>query len=820
VQTHAPARRSGLPLESAQPALRRAEIRHALTGPRLQPKLEVGAPDDAYEREAERVAAEVMQGPAPEASEVAAAPPRVQRACSCGGTCDDCREDEKLRRAPERNGTAPAEAPRSVREALHSPGRPLDGATRAFFEPRFGRDLGGVRVHTGPEAAASAREVSALAYTVGSDIVFGSGRYAPGTEAGRSLLAHELVHTVQQGAGLADRVQRRWGKPKAGECDDVKGKTLNRVVVEQETPQSVTLHWSDGSIESGICSTGKGHCCADPATPEAATCSAERSRKKDTNCTPITEDTGYTIQHRDRDHSGIDFWSEFVPSRAIALHEYEKHGTVDGTPLSHGCVRLSMETARKIFCGAVQNKTLVQVRGFARPKCDDPDLQAEWQGDFETAGGKPDGEGVGEARKMLRDSLGLKNDKELLEVIKKLELPEPFTLLDPKEEAKVLARVEAKIPRCKDTGPLPTVEEARGMSPVAPGGSAVPMKILAASNFDELVVPFQAALKGAGDAAKAEKVVGEHGRKLWEKSVKRAQGASADLDDRPLYWARLDMARALRQWQPTAFALSTAKREDLLAAFERASRGMEGAAFDSTAKNKRVVVSGFDPFGLESDVGRSNPSGAAVLSLDGQTISGGGVDARIEGVIFPVRFADFNAGMVETFFRPYLAGKTAANMIVTISQGRSDFDIEKWAGRRRSTKAPDNLEAFAGGTSNKPVEPKGLGAGPEFLETSLPVKEMQKGTGKSKVNFNENLTEQVSGTNKEVTKPTSGSTAVEGSGGGYLSNEIFYRTALLRSDMGSTVPYGHLHTPIPGAVTRDAIVAQVREILKSALPAI
>lgn len=806
-----PRARSGQEPASVLPAPRRAEIRQALTAPRLQTKLAIGRPDDAYEREADRVAEQVTRGTRADVS--ASAPPRVQR-CSCGGTCAKCQEEETLRRSPD--GPTPSEAPRSVHETLRSPGRPLERSLRERLEPRFGADFGGVRIHTD---SPSARDVSALAYTVGKDVVFAPGQYAPGTAQGDRLIAHELTHVVQQGTagGPAQRVQRRWDKPDGNECDDIKDKWLERVVVEQETPQTVNLHWSDGSIESDKCSTGKGSCCVDPSTPDGTTCTAERSRKTGTDCTPITDGKGYPIQHRDLNHKGIKHWNEFVPSRAIALHEY---WPVDGTPLSHGCVRLEPDTARKIFCGAKQNQTMVQVRGFARPKCDHPTLIDEWQGDFETAGKKADGEEKGhilETRRLLRESMGV-DDKELQKTIKDLELPEPYTMLEKKEEKKLRGRVAAKIPRCKGTGPLPTAEEKRGVEPPGSGGAPEPMKILKASKFDELVVPFQTALAGTGNAAAALKVVREHGRKLWEKAVKRAQGTSADQDDRPLYWARLDMARALRQWQPTAFKLTAAKQADLVAEFERASRGMQGAAFDAKSKAKRVLVSGFDPFGLETSVNRGNPSGAAVLALDGQTISGGGVDARVESVIFPVRFADFDARMVETFFQPYLTGKTKADMIVTISQGGSkDFEVEKFAGRRRSTEATDNLGVLSGGTPSSPLVPAGLGTGPEILETSLPSKEMLTGSGKAKVGLDKTKVQ------------LSGGEAVEGSGGGYLSNEIFYRTALLRSDSGSTVPYGHLHTPYldaPGksasayTTARDAIVSQVREILKAALPAI
>jgi hypothetical protein len=89
--------------------------------------------------------------------------------------------------------------PPIVDEVLRSPGRPLDAATRAFMEPRFGHDFSQVRVHADPRAAKSARAVNAMAYVVGQDIVFDAGRYAPGRIAGRRLLAHELAHVVQQG---------------------------------------------------------------------------------------------------------------------------------------------------------------------------------------------------------------------------------------------------------------------------------------------------------------------------------------------------------------------------------------------------------------------------------------------------------------------------------------------------------------------------------------------------------------------------------------------------------------------------------------------
>ena len=92
-------------------------------------------------------------------------------------------------------------APPIVHEVLRSPGQPLDPAARAFMESRFGHDFGKVRVHTDSIAARSADAVEAHAYTVGSDVVFGSGRYTPTGRDGQRLLAHELAHVAQQRDG-------------------------------------------------------------------------------------------------------------------------------------------------------------------------------------------------------------------------------------------------------------------------------------------------------------------------------------------------------------------------------------------------------------------------------------------------------------------------------------------------------------------------------------------------------------------------------------------------------------------------------------------
>jgi hypothetical protein len=91
----------------------------------------------------------------------------------------------------------------AVARALESPAHSLDAATRAMMEPRFGRDFADIRIHTDHRAEASASAVDANAYTVGRDIVFGPGRYAPHSVEGKRLLAHELTHVMQQAPSLA-----------------------------------------------------------------------------------------------------------------------------------------------------------------------------------------------------------------------------------------------------------------------------------------------------------------------------------------------------------------------------------------------------------------------------------------------------------------------------------------------------------------------------------------------------------------------------------------------------------------------------------------
>jgi hypothetical protein len=136
----------------------------------------------------------------------------LQRKCACGkaagpeGECEECKKKREsgpvLQRksgqtaAPSQSST---EAPPIVHDVLRAPGQPLDAASRAFMEPRFGYDFSRVRVHADSRAAKSAEAVNAQAYTVGSNIVFGANQGGAGNVSHQRLLAHELAHVVQQG---------------------------------------------------------------------------------------------------------------------------------------------------------------------------------------------------------------------------------------------------------------------------------------------------------------------------------------------------------------------------------------------------------------------------------------------------------------------------------------------------------------------------------------------------------------------------------------------------------------------------------------------
>lgn len=156
--------------------------------------------------------------------------PIIQRlpACACGGGCPLCshssgelskpeatplvqrqlESEEEKGLQPKRKvdlGTAINQGHADRIQTLRGGGQPLTSSARRYFETRFGRDLSTVRIHTSSESAGMAKALNAQAFTTGRDVFFGEGKYAPGTRDGNTLLAHELTHTIQQGAAARSR---------------------------------------------------------------------------------------------------------------------------------------------------------------------------------------------------------------------------------------------------------------------------------------------------------------------------------------------------------------------------------------------------------------------------------------------------------------------------------------------------------------------------------------------------------------------------------------------------------------------------------------
>lgn len=157
----------------------------------IQAKPVLSWPRDPSEEEADRVADQVLATPAHRAA---------------GGT------PVRIRR-PLGQAIAQFSAPPDrVNQVFAGPGRPLDAPVRAFMEARLGCDFRRVRVHDGARADAAAAAVGARAFTVGADIVFRRGEFAPHTPSGRLLLAHELTHVVQQTGTDPSAREARFGQ--------------------------------------------------------------------------------------------------------------------------------------------------------------------------------------------------------------------------------------------------------------------------------------------------------------------------------------------------------------------------------------------------------------------------------------------------------------------------------------------------------------------------------------------------------------------------------------------------------------------------------
>ena len=328
----------------------------------------------------------------------------------CGSCqCDDCLAAKRVslqRRATDSMRSFPDELPSAVQEVLRSPGAPLAAAERTFMSSRFGHDFSSVRIHADARAAASARAVSALAYTSGSDVVFGAGQYLPGTDSGRRLLAHELAHVAQQARGHGGGAHTRPESPALEANADTAADAalagrpvslmpaaipaiqrraapyIKKVSVHLAPAQTADLEWEGAAPASAtgsdhfMVSTGKGY--SDPGDP-AGTCSRGCCTDALTQCAPPWNEAGRvgaccTFHGNDfwtgtpeESHNGWNWWTPIQPaysSRGIALHQ---HTEVTGQPIGHGCVRMADANAKRIYDFSNGRSTQVALDGRAAP---------------------------------------------------------------------------------------------------------------------------------------------------------------------------------------------------------------------------------------------------------------------------------------------------------------------------------------------------------------------------------------------------------------------------------------------------------------------
>lgn len=372
------------------------------------------------------------------------------------------------------------------------------------------------------------------------------------------------------------------------------------------------------------------------------------------------------------------------------------------------------------------------------------------------------------------------------------------------------------------------------------GGATVDELHKIVSDFDNAL---SIIMDDANSETAIEGIVNSYAGNLFDRAVTVVQYGGFDTDDRPLYWARNKMLVLLKS-HPVVLK-DLVLRNRMVKAFEVGSRGYSGVSFAGMpAGAKRILISGFDPFLLNSEdsenIYNSNPAGVNALALHGKTLldtDNTTVLGYVQAMIFPVRYKDFNDSVIETAFMDWIkkdgAGLDKVDMIWTQSLGRPfRFDVDRFPCRNRGGK-PDNNYVSNEELSFRQIhdadEP-----GAEFYETRLPVAKIVPATNvitdpffvyydqtysyfrktlgrnsedNAKLKKYDNrctegfqpISDDPESKDSTNLLPISETTAqIEGklgSGSNYLSNEIFYRVARLRAIHNETLPTGHLHLP-------------------------
>ncbi len=354
----------------------------------------------------------------------------------------------------------------------------------------------------------------------------------------------------------------------------------------------------------------------------------------------------------------------------------------------------------------------------------------------------------------------------------------------------LLSKEEARVPRARDQ-----------IRPIA-------------TKYDALLVDL---LNNLGsDSSNVHATVSIVGRKFLSTAIADRGGRNELVDDRPLYWARLTARVLLRGWAADLPSQRNAALDDLLQVLEFSSRKSHSVEKldDQSSGKSSILLTCFDPFKLDTNIGQSNPSAAIALTLEGANIEG----CEVRSLVFPVRYSDFDARIVEQLCSPCFIKSPRIGL--TISMGRDQFDLERFPGLRRSSEAADN-EGVLGPVAGKPTPC--IADSSEFVEFSLPADSMCKVRGRWQVQDNRKVSTVEHGDFVATSlSQLDGLTAISGSGGGYLSNEIAYRTRVLQQKLGVAFPLGHLHVPSIEEPDPDLLadmLAQTKGLIRAALTA-
>jgi|GEM_PF-2472214 len=335
-----------------RPSLSQLPLAYSFRRVPVQPqaKLAVSQPDDPAEQEADRMADQVMRMQVPHAPQQSVQQPiagAVQRKCAA------CEAEE--RQTPQQaKSIQPTE---QVQRVVQSGGQPLDAETQAFMQPRFGFDFSQVRIHADAQASQSAQAVNAQAYTVGNHVVFRSGQYAPETDTGKRLLAHELTHVVQQ-SGQPQGIQRV-----CAACEE------ERVMRQEDGEQAAASPGLDITPKDGI-EPG-------PAQVETASLDVELSALLPASSAPATEmnapgDTSEDGASKLQSPGGAAVKASCVPSQALTWADFK--GSPSGSFSAETAYEMKLQVANgTASIGAIFNSS----KSWVKPQYKNPSSLAD-----------------------------------------------------------------------------------------------------------------------------------------------------------------------------------------------------------------------------------------------------------------------------------------------------------------------------------------------------------------------------------------------------------------------------------------------------------